>query len=865
MKIKIHNILLLLSVGIACVFTSCSSQKKNFFSKTFHNTTAHYNAYFIARENIEEVEDALQQNHKNNYNRVLSVLYDVDSATIDGLRDKLDDCIVKASLAVQRHENSKWVDDSYYLIGKSRFYGGDFVNAIETFKYININSEDKDTRHQALIFLMRTFIDYNEHNNAVAEADFLKKEELSKENSRDLEIIKAYLYQVREEYENMGKSIENAVKLEKRNQYASRYYFILGQIYQKAGQDTAAFKNYNKCLKHNPEYEMSFYAKLNLAQVSYLGKNVNVKKIRKYFRKLLKDDKNKEYVDKIYYEMAGFELKHSNPDKAIDYYNSSVRSSISNPRQKGYSYLKLGEIYYDLQKNYTLAQAYYDSAVQTIPSDDEKFESTKERQLILNDFVEQINTIQLQDSLLALSEMDKDKLDALIEKVIEEEKEREKEREKEARKRERQAQSISNFGNNEYNPFANDQTADSGDGSSWYFYNLTAISSGRSAFLRRWGNRPLEDNWRRSKKEAAASFETNTTDVKSDTMAIESDKQDAVSQKDEKARYMNSIPFSEEAKTEALKKVEDAHYKLGGIYNFQLNEKPNAVSVYKDLLKRFPDSKYEPEVMYLLFLIFQEEGNPESETYKNRLISEHPKTIYAKLAENPNYEEESNETSQRLQKLYKIAYEYYQKEDFNQASLLVSRALQQYPDNEFSDQLRLLNILILGKVEGQVKYQYELQQFIENYPKSTLNDYAKSLLEASKSYKEKEIRRLGAKYISDTDMAHFFVIVYPETGNLSKEVPGFVEKFVEENYSDIGLNVGTMVFNEANSLVLVNKFDMKKDALDFLTKFNSGKIEMPSPEKGEYTIFVISEDNFQILVQTKKLDDYLTFYKENYK
>ena len=84
--------------------------------------------------------------------------------------------------------------------------------------------------------------------------------------------------------------------------------------------DAEAYNYYQSTLRNTPEYELEFYTKLNMAQVTVLSKNGDIKKIRKYFKKLLKDPKNLEYKDKIYYEMAYFELKQGNLDGAIGYF-----------------------------------------------------------------------------------------------------------------------------------------------------------------------------------------------------------------------------------------------------------------------------------------------------------------------------------------------------------------------------------------------------------------------------------------------------------------------------------------------------------------------------------------------------------------
>ena len=850
------------------VLGACASHKKNFFSKTYHNTTAKYNAYYIANEDIREVEMAIATSHKNDYNKILGVFYDIDSSTINGVRAQIDDAIVKASLSIQRHENSNWVYPSYFLVGKARYYGGEFEDAITTFKFNIKHSEDKDIRHQSSVALMRTFIDYNEHNNAVAVADYIRKENLNNENMRDFLLTKAYLFQIREDYDNMVRNLSQAVEVEPKNKNKARYFFILGQVYQHLGFEGEAYNNYKKCLKSNPEYELSFYAKLNLAQVTKLDQKVDLKKIRGYFKKLLKDDKNRDFVDRIYYEMANFEIKHNDPDLAVEYLKSSISASENNPRQKGYAYLKLGELYYDLYKDYELAQAYYDSTVAVLPQDEERFEEIRERSDILTDFVQQLQTIQLQDSLLVLAEMNTSELQQFLEGVVEEQERLEREKEREAKRLARQTNSAGSgtmAGRAFANPFGIDETSPT-EGDTWYFYNLNAVSTGRSQFLSKWGNRQLEDNWRRSQRQSTMSFTEEDTEITEEADSITvSENQDLPEIEDRTLALMETIPLSEEAKTEALKKIEAAYFKLGGIYNFQLDEEKNAVETYEKLLSRFPGSEFEPETLYLLYLIYKPIDETLSEDYKQKLTSTYPKSIYAKLAINPNYKEESNETAQRLQRLYRIAYDYYLQEDFNQAKLLVSRGLEQYPDNDFSDQLRILGILLDGKIEGQYRYQYELQQFIENYPESALLDYANSLLSASKDFKTKELKRKGANYMAYFDQPHFFIFVYPNLGSYSEIIPALIENFIDDTYPSHSLKTGNLTLNEGFSIVLINKFETKDQAMNFYDAFNKNDFKLAEDENISFENFIITEDNFQIFYQTRKTEDYLLFFKEKYK
>jgi tetratricopeptide (TPR) repeat protein len=864
-----------------CFFTSaffwagCASTRKNPVSKVYHNTAALYNAYFIANEHMQGVETAIDEAYDRDFDRILYVFPNIDSTTIDANAEKLEDCIVKASIAIQRHENSKWVEDSYVLIGKARFYRAEFPQAIETFKYVNTKGEKDDTRHEALIALMRTFIHYDEYNNAFAVYDYLKKEKLNKDNQRQIYLTLAYLFQLRKDYENMALTLSEAVPLAKKRHHAARLNFIMAQVYQHLQKDTLAYNYYRQCLKKNPDYEMSFYAKLYMAQVSQVS-DKNLKKIRRYFAKLLKDQKNTEYRDKIYYEMAGFELKQENHDAAVDYLKKSVEVSSSNLRQKAYSYLKLGELHYEHYKNYELAKNYYDSTVSVLPKDDERFDQILERQQILEEFVEHITTIKVQDSLIYLARMDNTSLMALLDAEVLKRKTALEEEQKARQKADRRlAGAGTGAGSGSFmaqtNPFSQDDSGIGGSGAVWYFYNNSAFSTGRNEFVRRWGNRPLEDNWRRSRKESNADFSEETAirdergGRKKGKDEIDQDEEVLFDMEAERENLLATIPFSEEAQQDALDKIEHAYYHLGNIYSFKLYEKSNAKQSFETLLERFPETLYHPEVLYQLYLIclYLEDENC-AEHFKQRLVNQFPETLYAKLIENPNYLAEISEAEERLQRLYKIAFDFYEAGRLNEASLLVDRAMAEYPNSDFIDNLELLKILISGKAEGIYKYQYLLQEFVKNHENSELIDYANTLLETSKKFQEDQKRKEGINFVKEFDHEHFFIIAFENKDNLADEISEKMSAYTERVFAGKALKTGSLNLTEDRSFILINVFANRKDALDFLHKVQKDETLFTANEKLKFDTFVISRENFQVLFQSKAIGAYLEFYKENY-
>ncbi len=847
---------------VPLIFGGCSAEKTNLISVTYHNTTARYNAYFYAKERIKEIETGIANQHQNDFDHILKIFPPLDTTHATTYQIQIEDVVKKASLAIQNHKNSKWVDDSYNLLGMARLYSHEHETAIVTFKHVNTTSNDRDARHRALVNLMRTFIEYGEMNNAIAVSDFLKKEKLNKRNLKQLYLVRAYYYQKQADYDNLVQNLVLASPLLTKKDGKAKINFIIGQVYQQLGFDAEAYRNYKRCLASNPPYELSFYAKLNMAQVTELSRSSDVKRVRKYFRKLLADAKNREFRDKIYYEMAQFEMKQNDIDGAIPFYNESIRASIGNNRQKGLSYLRLGEIYYDTLRNYELAQKYYDSTILVMPTTYEDYEAVKSRQEVLAEFVKQLNVIALNDSLINLASMDSTRLVAYLTEQVEDRKAAEEEKKKNQQRQQRRRSPSafdSGFGDN---------TGILTSSLNWYFSNPSAISLGQSEFRKKWGNRSLEDDWRRANKESNISLSNNTnnTTTASNTESTDSNEagDNANAIQTEVKQMLAKIPFSNEAKEKALVEITDAYYSLGNIYHFNLFEDHNSINSFETLLDRFPSSEYEPEVLYLLHLMYKEMEHIKQETYKKRLIADHPKTTYAKLLINPNYTEESSKELDQLKKVYKSAYALYEQESFPEARALIRQALITYNDTEFFANLRLLDILIVGKSESKERYISELDKFITEYPDHGTTAFAKNLLATAKDFEDNLFKSEATDFALGFEQLHYFLLVYDSNSGIATTVSDDIKRFNELHFKESAIDVDNIVFDSGKSMVLVSSFENRSTALEYFDYFKAESSLLGVDSSNSLQNFVITKDNFDILYQTKDLESYRSFFDRNY-
>lgn len=149
----------LLSVALIFLITwSCSQNSTKPAAVTFHNINSKYNAIWQADQLLQNLQSQFRNERIENYANELPIIAPVDSSF--GITHNLEiaNLIRKASLVIDRHQNSKYVDDAYLLIAQGRYFQSDLKNALETLKYINTLDPDKQTQRQAMTLLYQVYL-----------------------------------------------------------------------------------------------------------------------------------------------------------------------------------------------------------------------------------------------------------------------------------------------------------------------------------------------------------------------------------------------------------------------------------------------------------------------------------------------------------------------------------------------------------------------------------------------------------------------------------------------------------------------------------------------------------------------------------
>lgn len=700
----------------AALLSSCSQYKNGPISKSWHNTNAKYNALLIAREDYKIANEIIIENDKENYEEVLPIFRRIDSTQLDTAKLYLIDAIKKSSIIAERHSNSKHLDEAYLLLGKARLKKQEIFNALETFKYVNTTSKSANAKTEAMIWLMRTYIENDDLTSANQVSDLLKTQKLNSANKALFLSTKAYFHQRQNESALAVVFLDEALKTMKRGNEKARLHFIVAQLYEQLDQIVLARKNYNNVLKNKPDYNLEFNAKLGLLSTQSLAKNTALT-----YEKMLEDRKNQDLKSKIYYKMGDTENRKNNFPLAIEYFNKAIESSIDNPIEKAFTYKALGDLYFEKLLDYESAGIYYDSTIITLPKSEVDKTNLGQKALFLNDFIRYKRAYDLEDSLQKLAAMNPAELDFKLEQMIVDKKNQQK---KELEKTEQNSVlKTANIGNLPK------------DMKRWILYDPVESIKSRNEFVRLWGNRPLEDNWRRGEK-TMGSFSIKIEKETIDSASIAKSAKEAADLIDEKLAaekkeieqekkdLLRKIPTSNMQKMASKRKQEEALFQIAKIYKLKFNDEEKAKENFNLLLQKFPKSVYEPETLYYLAIMSKNGTGNEFET---KLLKDYPLSSFARQLKKGSIKLSKDKESEALV-FYANTFQLYDNGNFDAALTKIDEGLNEYVGSQIEDKMAMLRIMILKKGNNKDQYIISLNDFLRSYPSSDLILKAKELL-----------------------------------------------------------------------------------------------------------------------------------------
>ncbi len=876
------------AVLFGLIFSACSTKKNTWNRRFYHNLTAHYNGWWNGNESIKEGIREAQKKDIDNHNLILPVYNYGEEANGQSMASYADRAIEKGSIAAQRHsmwfknrERCRWVPKSYLLIGKAYFYKHEFQSARMTFEFITKKYHYDPIQYEAMFWLAKTYIELKRYQKAATYLEMLDTKigrvKMQKYIERSIDPLYADMYIKEGKAAEAIPFLKRALEEVHKRNFSLRMKYILAQIYQQEGKTQEAISLYKTVIRKSIEYKMIFNAKMNLAQLYKVSGSTDNKSLAKSLKRMLKDAKNKNYKDQIYYALSELAIAEPDTALAITYLRLSVASSVENEFQKAVSSLEAAKLYYN-NKDFKRSSLYYDTAMQFLPETYPDYESVKRQTTTIIELVENLTIVQEEDSLQHMASLPEEvlnaKIDSLIAIVIEEE---EKAKEEERLKREAIAQGR-------LNPNSNRPgfSMPGSGGGGWYFYNQQAKSTGFSAFKATWGNRKLEDNWRLSnKRPTELAFDEEGEDMFADSLQAAVDSSQLVprsSDPKDPNYYLQDLPVTPKQIAVSNEKISQALFNAGFIYKEGLRQFPEATITFSDFVYRNPtEHNLSPQVYYQLYLLYElVSDETEMAHYKQLILDKYPDSDYAKLLKDPNYLVALQGKHNYTKTLYEKTFKAYQEGKYTTVVHNANKALASEEPDPLAPKFLYLKAVSMAKTDVTDSMTVHLERLIELYPQDEVADLAKNILQNMGLYdpdhqlteEEKAAKELAKEamsiYADKPQTEHYFVLMLD-----SKKVNVNATKIRTSDYNKKehaikGLSVSSLVFNNNIQMVTINKFANATDAMRYYRTITKSTYVFPDGLTEGYTAFIISTENYPILYQDKNIDKYIQFFNKVY-
>lgn len=850
MKTSYKTLLFILFATVLVV--SCSRKKDKFINRNFHAVAAEFNALYNGYNALEQGRQTLNASYADSYWDVLPIerMQILDEIVLPGqsknenfirAEEKAAKAIQKHSITIEGKEKNPQMDEAYLLLGKSRYFDQRFIPALEAFNYILYKYPASDKINQAKIWREKTNIRLNNDDLAIKNLKrLLEQEELEDQDLADATSMLAQAYLNTKSVDSAITQLEIASQATKSNDERGRYRFIQGQLYNQLGYKDSANIAFDKVIELNRKTPRIYMISAHLEKVKNFDfENGNKLEVTELLTELEENRENRPFLDKIYHQIGEYHRTNESDSLATAYYNKSLRTNSRDKQLIARNYEILGDMNFD-KSIYRTAGEYYDSTMTSLVVDSKPFRIIKRKRNNLEDVIYYEAVAQVNDSILNLVNLsDADKLayfETFVEKVKEDaEEQKKKEDAAEAIKRNSGLVTVKNaIGANVRKVGAPNQEA------AFYFYNPTTVAYGKNEFVKIWGDRPNEDNWRWSSKGKSGSFGgVSNTDI----LATASD--------DEKFNpqfYISKIP-SEEKEIDSISKERNyAYYQLGLIYKEKFKEYELAKNKFQNLLVSNPEEKLILPSKYNLYKIYELLGeNDEASIAKNEIIKNYPESRYATILANPELVSDRDENSP--ESLYEALYIQHENQDYLDVISKSEDYINRFDGEPIVPKLELLKATATGRLYGYEPYKEAINALAVNYANTEEGKQAQ--------YIQNNLfpKITSSDIIEDNDSnVDNHKVVFQFKNSKSEQILEFkktIDTILETiRYYDLKASID--VYNPDTKFVVIHGFKNAQVAKTFdqlLTKENRKKIKTP--------YFAISSANYQIIQIHKNLDSYL--------
>ena len=907
----------MLLAAVLLAATGCSTQKNTAKTRWWHSFKARYNTYYNGT--LAYIDGSLEKENgnKDNFTEMLP-LYTVGNKQSREIgKGNFEKAIEKCQKTIKLHSIKKrpvwdkkrrktekdieWLSRREYnpflwkawmLMGRSQFYKGAFDEAASTFAYMGRLYQTQPAIYaKSRAWLAKCYLEEGWLYDAEDVVRNMERDSIHWSARKEWDYTYADYYIHTGDYAKAIPYLRKVIKHEMRRKQRAREWYLMGQMQAALGNKTEAMRAYKRVIRQNPPYEVEFNARIAMTEVMSGGQ---WKKMVSRLKRMAASDKNKEYLDQVYYAIGNIYLAQNDTAKAISAYERGAAKATRSGIEKGVLLLKLGDIYWEMER-YNDAQRCYGEAIGLLDKERKDYEELSHRSKVLDELVPYTDAVHLQDSLQTLAKMDEKDRNAAIDRTIAELKRKEKEERDRLAEQNAQETMQQNGGNNmqQQNNRQQNNTNQQNNGL-WYFYNATAVSQGKSAFQKMWGKRENVDNWQRVNK-TVVNFgsnqeETELSEAQLDSIARQEAIEDSLAQIADSAQndphkreyYLAQIPFTEDQIEASNKIIEDGLFNAGVIFKDKLNNLPLSERQLTRLTSQYPDFEKMADAYYHMYLLYMRKGETDvAEGYVERLKKEYPESEWTTLLSDPYFVENAKLGVHMEDSLYASTYDAFKAARYAEVSGNVRISDSRFPLGANRDKFVFiggLSKLNEGDAEGCLE---DMNTVVKKWPQSGVAEMAGMIVKGVNEGKrlkggmfdldnvwERRSEVLtdndstAVRELSDERFAAFtFMIAYkPDSTDENR----LLFELARYNFTSFLVRNFDIAVEDADGIhrMKVSGFRNYDEALQYVRQLFTNKTI--TSLIGRNRTIIISEQNLPLLGRQFSYDDYARFYEKHF-
>lgn len=722
--------------------------------RAYQNTVSQFNYLFYAEIGLDEIIQKARDLHEDDFTELLP-FYDYDLSLT--AKESIDSIIFRCNANIVLHDlRSNYVDDAYLVLAKAYLFHKNFDTAASILQFINYSFfdkedgadlpigsnlnqsgkfsiaspennrawENKNVRNESMIWQARTYFEAGEINEGISLLQLLKTDAaFPKRLQPFLNEQLAYGYYLSGINDSAANYLIKGLDNTKDPLTKARWSFLIAQLYEKEQKFDLAYNWYRKAgtIVSNPI--IAVYASIYMASIDANRGKKSWENLANDLERMIKKDKYAAFADIIYYEMAQLAVRNNSISKANQWLIASIQKNEKNTKLKQKTLVQLGAINYKIDQ-FSVAKIAYENLNDLLKSFP-NYDQITLRKKWINKIAELNELIAKEDSLqmiYAAPKILQERLAKQWQKRAALLKAQEKDLFTDPNKQKAGFSNVNNNSqkNNSENTFSNsfaNTTPNKEVKSDFYFDNPQNVSMGIKNYIKKWGDRPNVDNWRRKTtiqlaraSQVNANIDSTQASMQLNTAPVVNKSIKSITQeKDSAEEYSIQLIETEIDLKQSRTNWNNNSLSIAKIFLYELNDFEKALPRYKAVIQNDIEPATTESALLDLASHYLHIGQITSSDSLIALITKKfPEGIYVQ-------KKKAKENLDRIDKnsaeAYKTAYFLAQIGDWDQFGTQMGEAQKQFKGTKWYTPYQFLRVKMyaqLGKDSLAIEYCNEI-------------------------------------------------------------------------------------------------------------------------------------------------------------